>query len=35
MVSRFEMMSDLILLSDFDGTIVDVDTGSASALKIC
>jgi len=32
-VSRFEMMSDLILLSDFDGTIVDVDTGSAALSK--
>ncbi|HYW00091.1 MAG TPA: HAD-IB family phosphatase [Candidatus Acidoferrum sp.] len=26
-------MSDLILLSDFDGTIVDVDTGSAALAK--
>jgi len=33
MISRFEMMSDLILLSDFDGTIVDVDTGSAALSK--
>ncbi len=33
MVSRFEMTTDLILLSDFDGTIVDVDTGSAALSK--
>jgi len=33
MISRFEIMSDLILLSDFDGTIVDVDTGSAALSK--
>jgi 2-hydroxy-3-keto-5-methylthiopentenyl-1-phosphate phosphatase len=33
MISRFEMMSDLMLLSDFDGTIVDVDTGSAALSK--
>ncbi len=33
MASRSEIMSDLILLSDFDGTIVDVDTGSAALAK--
>ena len=33
MISRFEMISDLMLLSDFDGTIVDVDTGSAALSK--